>query len=184
MNSFQKLHSHIKAMIITIGAFGISWFTSYDLSSISFFAPMEKVNDFKFSDFYMAVADNRDVRILDSDIIIVSVDGCDRRKIARAITDIDSCRPAIIGLDVAFGKPRENADDKDLLAALSNTPNIVFPVLVDDLTEEIIHVMQQSILKEWIQTAPQLENFVPDLVRLRQLHQSLREKPILTRRCQ
>lgn len=101
---------------------------------------MEKVSDFRFSDFYMSVADDRKVRTLDSDVVIVALDGCDREGIGRAITDADYCGARAIGLDVVFGTPREGLDDSYLRNALMSVKQLVLPVVVDDETLEVRHV--------------------------------------------
>lgn len=121
----------IKALVITLMALLFSHLVIYDLMSVSFFSPMEKASDFRFSDFYTIVANDRAVHTLDSDIVIVSVDGCNRREIARTINDIDFCAPAAVGLDIAFSAP-SNPDDDPLTEALSLCANLVMPVVVTE----------------------------------------------------
>ncbi len=139
MKRFDRLASWIKALVITAGAFALSWFVAYDLSSISFFAPMEKVSDYRFSDFYMAVADEG-VHRVDDDVVVVALDGCNRRQIAEAISDADACGARAIGLDIMFGPPREGLDDSALREVLATTRQLVLPVYADDETGEMIHV--------------------------------------------
>lgn len=103
----------------------------YDLMSVSFFSPMEKAADFQFSDFYTLVANDRAIRTLDSNIVIVPVDGCNRREMARAIDDIDYCAPAAVGLDIAFSAPSEPADDP-LAQSLSACAHLVMPVIASE----------------------------------------------------
>ncbi|MDE5881691.1 MAG: hypothetical protein K2H60_08160, partial [Muribaculaceae bacterium] len=63
---------------------------------------MEKAADFRFSDFYTLVANHRAEASYEKDIAIVPVDGCTRSQIAEAISNIDFCAPAAVGLDIFF----------------------------------------------------------------------------------
>ncbi len=116
-----------KAVAVTLSALVFSHIAVYDLMSVSFFSPMEKAADFRFSDFYTLVADDRAVSRLDSDIVIVAVDGCRRDEIARALNDIDFCNPAAVGLDIAFSRPSD-PDADPLVDALASCSNLVMPV--------------------------------------------------------
>lgn len=116
-----------KALMVTLFALLFSHVAVYDLSSVSFFSPMEKDSDFRFSDFYTLVANDRSVRQLDPDIVIVAVDGCRRAEIARALTDIDFCEPAAIGIDIVFSPPSDTLADP-LIDALATCQNLVMPV--------------------------------------------------------
>lgn len=119
----------IKAVVITVATLLFSHVVVYDLMSVSFFSPMEKASDFRFSDFYTIVADDRAVSTLDDDIVIVPVDGLTRRDMARVIDDIDFCEPAAVGLDIAFSPP-SNPDDDPLAESLSQCANLVMPIRV------------------------------------------------------
>lgn len=118
-----------KSAVITLFVLLFSHVLVYDLMSVSFFSPMEKASDFRFSDFYTIVADDRDVAILDPDIVIVPVDGMTRKEIARVIDDIDFCEPAAVGLDIAFAPP-SNPDDDPLAQSLADCANFVMPLRV------------------------------------------------------
>ncbi|MDE6693259.1 MAG: CHASE2 domain-containing protein, partial [Muribaculaceae bacterium] len=123
----RELSSVRKALVVTFFALLFSHVAVYDLTSVSFFSPMEKASDFRFSDFYTLVANDRAVRQLDPDIVIVAVDGCKRADIARALTDIDFCNPAAIGVDIAFSRPADPETDP-LMEALGTCQNLVMPV--------------------------------------------------------
>ena len=69
----------VKSVVITVATLLFSHVLVYDLMSVSFFSPMEKASDFRFSDFYTIVADDRAVSTLDDDIVIVPVDGLTRK---------------------------------------------------------------------------------------------------------
>ncbi len=133
MKSLAKFMSSlplpIKSVVITVMTLLCSHVVVYDLMSVSFFSPMEKASDFRFSDFYTIVADDRAVATLDEDIVIVPLDGYTRKDMARVINDIDYCNPAAVGLDIAFARP-SNPDDDPLAEALADCRNLVMPIRV------------------------------------------------------
>ncbi|MDE5997425.1 MAG: CHASE2 domain-containing protein [Muribaculaceae bacterium] len=133
MKSLAKFMSSlplpIKSVVITVMTLLCSHIVVYDLMSVSFFSPMEKASDFRFSDFYTIVADDRAVADLDEDIVIVPLDGYTRKDMARVINDIDFCDPAAVGLDIAFAHP-SNPDDDPLAEALAECRNLVMPFRV------------------------------------------------------
>lgn len=124
-----KLPLPLKSVVITVMTLLFSHVVVYDLMSVSFFSPMEKASDFRFSDFYTIVADDRAVSSLDEDIVIVPVDGYTRRDMARVIDDIDFCEPDAVGLDIAFAPP-SNPEDDPLAESLAECKNLVMPVRV------------------------------------------------------
>lgn len=131
----------IRGIVVTVLAFTISWIAVYDLMSVSFFSPMEKAADFRFSDFYTLVANDRAVKTLHRSIVIVAVDRCNRSEIAEALDDIDYCMPAAVGLDVAFSTPRDIVDDP-LARSIASCGRLVMPVVAeagDDGTYSVIH---------------------------------------------
>lgn len=136
-----KLPLPLKAAVITVMTLLCSHFVVYDLMEVSFFSPMEKASDFRFSDFYTIVADDRAVSTLDENIVIVPVDGMTRKEMARTIEDIDFCEPAAVGLDIAYAPP-SNPDDDPLAEALASCGNLVMPVRVihDDDGDHIQHL--------------------------------------------
>lgn len=129
-----KLPHPLVAAIVTCAAFALSLFMTYDITSLSYFTPMEKASNFRFCDFYERVSAKRAVSEEDDRVVIVSVDGCTRSEIGRAIADVNFCLPRAVGLDVMFGPPRPGADDSLLIKALCTTPGIVLPVLMNDST--------------------------------------------------
>jgi len=120
----------VKALIVTVFALLFSHIAIYDLMDVSYFAPMQKASDFRFSDFYTLVASTRHEKV-ESGVVVVPVDGCNRREIAGALDDIDFCMPAAVGLDVAFSMPTDTLDDP-LAEALASCSNLVMPVTIDD----------------------------------------------------
>ena len=121
----------VKASVITLLTLLFSHVAVYDLTSVSFFSPMEKASDFRFSDFYTLVANKRPVKELDDNIVIVALDGCDRAEMARAIDAIDYCGPAAVGLDIVFGPPL-NSDEDPLSESLELCSNFVMPITIEE----------------------------------------------------
>lgn len=131
----------LKAVVITAFTLLFSHVVVYDLMSVSFFSPMEKAADFRFSDFYTIVADDRAVSTLDENIVIVPLDGYNRKEMAQVIDNIDYYQPSAVGLDIAFAPP-SNPDDDPLAVALANCENLVMPVRIvnDDDGAHIMHI--------------------------------------------
>lgn len=119
------LKSFLCDLVIVVLAFALSWFFIYDISSLSYFSPLEKSSDFETSDFYQLVSDSRAVRTLNDDIVVVSVDDLSRGEITDALEMISLCDPAAVGIDVLFGFPQE--DDPRLVEVLSGMSNVVVP---------------------------------------------------------
>lgn len=144
MNRVSKVMSSLKplekAVVITIFTLLFSHLALYDLTSISFFAPMEKAADFRFSDFYTLVANQRANKKYEKDIVIIPVDDCDRLQMAEAISDIDYCSPAAVGIDIFFAALR-NPEEDPLPEALAECDNLVMPViaLADSTGTRISH---------------------------------------------
>lgn len=132
----------VKSVVITVMTLLFSHVLVYDLMSVSFFSPMEKASDFRFSDFYTIVADDRAVSVLDEDIVIVPVDGYTRRDMARIIDDIDFCQPSGVGLDIAFAPP-SNPEDDPLAESLAECENLVMPVRISS-DDDGVHIQHLS----------------------------------------
>ena len=98
----NKAWSWINAALITAFTFFLSHYIIYDISSLSVFSPMEKSNDFVVSDLYQTNLSNRMVSSMSNDIVIVSVDGCNRQEIADILTSINECKPKGVFLDIFF----------------------------------------------------------------------------------
>lgn len=141
----NEMPSTAKAAVVTLLALLLSHVIIYDLSSISFFSPMEKASDFRFSDFYTMVANDRAVRTLDQDVVIVAVDGCNRREIARTLGDIDFCDPAAVGLDIAFTAPSDPTNDP-LRDALASCENLVMPVVAREDGAPVVRSYYDSVV--------------------------------------
>lgn len=127
----EELSPWLKAVIVTAVTMLFSKIVLYDLTSVSFFAPMEKASDFRFSDFYTLVENDSPEKILDRDIVIVPVDGCNRREMSKVFDDIDYCAPAAVGFDVFFSPPSDPENDP-LALSLANCENLIMPVMVEE----------------------------------------------------
>lgn len=126
----KGLRAPIKALIATAIAFALSSIAVYFPLDISFFAPMQKATDFRFSDFYTMVAKGGSMNYYDPKVVIVPLDSCNRRQMAQAIEYISLCKPAAVGLDITFSAPT-NPDEDVLDDALAACPNLVMPVVID-----------------------------------------------------
>lgn len=142
--SLTQLPSPLKALLVTVMALLLSHVAIYDLMDVSFFAPMQKASDFRFSDFYTLVANDRAERVLDDNVVIVSVDGCNRAQMAHALDDIDFCVPAAVGLDVSFNAPSDPYSDP-LPQSLASCENLVMPLELNE-NGQIVYSYYDSIV--------------------------------------
>ena len=85
-------------------------------------------NDFDFSDLYMKVCQRRSVASLSEEIVIVSVDGCSRKRIQQVIDAVDFFSPSAVGLDIFFMYPSE--DEDALIQSLKDCDNLILPLAV------------------------------------------------------
>lgn len=116
-----------QAVVIVIVSVSIATaftkFLSSDLSSLEIFAPIEKKVDFKITDIYNMVDENRQGKKLSQDIVVINVDSCDRRCILDVIHQLMSVGVKAIGLDIYF--PIPNEDNDYLLETIMFTENMV-----------------------------------------------------------
>ncbi len=127
----SKLHWWQAGMIIVLSlllAIRLAQFILYDFSSIEMFAPLEKKLDFQVSDIYNAVEEKKQVVELSQDVIVVSVDECNREQTAELIRLIASYEPKAIGVDLSFMTKKANNDT--LMDAITNTRNLVTATMV------------------------------------------------------
>lgn len=93
--------------------------------------PFEHNADFALSDFYTRTAMRMHPARLDTNIVIISVDGLSRLELARTVENADFLGAASVGLDVFMNG--STPDDAEVLAALSSCERLVLP---SSLTEE------------------------------------------------
>lgn len=100
------------------------------------FMSLQDKRDFSVTDFFNTVANQRSVKTLDPNIIIVNIDTADRFDIARIIDLLTLCEPGAVGVDATFNQPSGN--DDALIEAINNCPGIVLAMTVtpDDETDE------------------------------------------------
>lgn len=79
-------------------------------------------------------------KVVDPDIVLINIHGCDRVKIAKAIKALDSCRPAVIAIDVFFEKELDPISDSILVESLKSAKNDILSVWrTGDYTQERSH---------------------------------------------
>lgn len=96
--------------------------------SESTFLSLQDKRDFTVTDFFNSVANQRSVRYLDPNIVIVNIDTADRWDIASIIETLTLCQPAAVGVDATFNQPSGN--DDELLSAITDCPGIVLAMTV------------------------------------------------------
>lgn len=127
MNWSPRYGKVLKYAGITALAFVLSYFVVYDLSSVSYFAPMEKMADYSAIDFYQMTADRRFVKQQEEQIVIVQVDSCSRSEIAALINQIDYEEPFAIGIDILFDY--KSPEGEALISAINTCEsNVVLPL--------------------------------------------------------
>lgn len=113
-----------KALAITVFAFVLSSLLLKPLSfSASAFLSNPEKSDFAMTDVYTILADSREVRDRDRNILVVNLRGLDRNGIAQVLELMPLLNVRAVGLDVVFMEPRE--DDSRLLAAVAGCPGLV-----------------------------------------------------------
>lgn len=96
--------------------------------SESTFLSLQDKRDFTVTDFFNSVANQRSVRALDPNIIIVNIDTADRDEIARILNILTICEPGAVGVDATFDIPSGN--DDALIEAVNSCPGIVLAMTV------------------------------------------------------
>lgn len=96
--------------------------------SESTFMSLQDKRDFSVTDFFNTVANQRSVKTLDPNIIIVNIDTADRFDIAQIIDLLTLCEPGAVGIDATFNQP--SGHDDALIEAISNCPGIVLAMTV------------------------------------------------------
>lgn len=146
-----------KACCVALLALLLSRFVVYDISSLSYFAPLEKASDYIASDFYVQVAQGRAVKRYEDRLVVVSSDHLDRRQLSELFTLIAEGKPAVTAIDIIFD---ERGDDSDLqlLESIDALGNVVYPVVWSD-GRDVENVSENSIYKY-------LKNAIPGVVNL------------------
>lgn len=116
------------AVIVTLLSLLLSRFLIYDIFSASVFSSMEKSLDFEITDIYNAIAHKRALAKKSDAIVVVSIDGCSRQRIAQVIEAVDFFEPRVIGLDVLFN---DTTDDDGLVRVIRSCPNLLLPAWIN-----------------------------------------------------
>lgn len=128
----KLLSNLIRATIITAIGLVVAITSLHRLGDLLNFTQSMNGADFQMSDVYNNVADNRSVRTLSDEIVILPLDGYDRTGIAEIISCVNTLNPKAIGLDIMFVDEYEG--DEYLIDVIENTPNIVLPLALDEET--------------------------------------------------
>ena len=89
-------------------------------------------NDFTFTDLYSQVADSRDVRAIDPDVVVINISGTERSDVAELLDFLTGCRQKALGIDVVFPEPSSNPEvDGLLISAMRRLPGAVLAECVD-----------------------------------------------------
>ena len=134
----------IKTLAVIVLALLMSCLVQYDFSSLSYFSPQEKDNDFLFSDFIQTVAKWQGAPTLDERVIIVDIADDNREQIIKTVALIDSFRPAAIGLDVLF-RDYQPTTDSLIRAIVKQTPELVLPCYLSNYEDK----EKQEIIKPY-----------------------------------
>lgn len=98
-------------------------FLSSDFSSIDIFAPIEKKVDFKVSDIYNMVEENRPERDLSQEVVVINADNFNREGVLDIIHTVSDYGAKAIGLDIYFSIRK--ADNEYLFETIRKTENMV-----------------------------------------------------------
>lgn len=91
---------------------------------------MVEENDFQMSDLYNRVYNNKTVRELSQDVIIVTVDGMPRNQIAKTIEAVSLAKPKVIGVDIIFEFPYSG--DSILIAGIEHSNSVMAAIETGD----------------------------------------------------
>lgn len=120
-----------KAIGITLLAFGLSLVIMQPFTiSLATLVSAKDRQDFNITDFYNIIADGREVRELDRDIVIVDITGATREDVAFILDVMPDFEPRAVGLDVIFDVPH-GEEDSLLINALVRMPDLAMIVDVE-----------------------------------------------------
>lgn len=93
----------VKALGITVLALALSLVIAQPVafSVFSIFSAPHR-NEVTLNDFYAQIADDRPIRNINQDIVILNIEQADRYEIANLIEEVKKAAPAVIGVDVIF----------------------------------------------------------------------------------
>lgn len=123
------LGSLIQALIITAIGLLLGITSIHKILDLLDFTKSVNGGDFQMSDVYNNVDENRSVKTLCNDVVIVPIDGYGRPEIADILTTIESMNPAVVGMDIMFVEEHEG--DEYLINSINSCSNVVLPLALD-----------------------------------------------------
>ena len=118
MDNRQSIWDHLGVCLVVLLLGYILVFASLNLS---IFNPLKHaLNDFKMTDVYFEMLRSDDGQELNDDIVLVDMTRQTARdEIAQTITDINSCQPKVLMVDLLFQRPSfDQIDDVSLVSAI------------------------------------------------------------------
>ena len=150
---FRWDHLAVCAMLWLFG-----WLLLEITTRISLFDPFNAaINDFYMTDVFFEIQ-NKGSAVHNNDIVIVDMtDLRTRDDIAQTITDIKSCHPKVLGVDIIFERRSfDDMDDAALISAIENgdCPQIFSCKLrdynnQDSVFKDCLYSFFQKVNKEW-----------------------------------
>lgn len=133
-----------KTACITALSFLLStWLVSpFTATTASLFSAPEQ-NDFRFSDIFVQVADNRPVAQHDDRITVLDIGNANRDEIASTLEILAEGGPRAVGIDLLFADTTEY--DAHLVAAIQRLPNVVLPAVVEQRGERQFDLTELSL---------------------------------------
>lgn len=105
----ESISGWLTALAATVLGLSLSVVVIYFLSSVADLVTGGQ-DEFEFTDIYARVAQRSPVSALCEDVVIVSVDGCSRARIAQVIDAVNFFSPSAVGLDLFFTYPSEEGE--------------------------------------------------------------------------
>lgn len=117
----------LKATGITGCAYVLSLFlvSPFTASISTLFSSSDK-SDFCMKDLYMQVANNRPIRNVEDNFVILDIGRCNREEIAELLSTLSLCSPRLVAVDVNFEQAGDN--DSILIASLLSLPKLILPL--------------------------------------------------------
>lgn len=127
ISSDRRLVRAGKACCIALLAFILSRFVAYDITSLSYFAPLEKASDYIASDFYAQVMQQTSVKKYEDRIAVVTSDHLDRTDLSHLFKSMADGAPSVTAIDITFDV-RGDDSDHALIDAINGLGKVVFPI--------------------------------------------------------
>lgn len=141
MNTKSKIVVLVKHIIITLLAFCIVGVLAGIALNIGFLDPVAKVvEDFSVSDVYYQILQETGEPEENTEVTIVDMsDLYSRRELAKALAEIDSLEPRVVGVDVVFEGLKEDSIGDTMVWDIARTmENAVFSYRMTDYENDSI----------------------------------------------